>query len=125
MREFLPKPADEPLYWLMFGAGGMVASMVLPAILVIFIVAGLTGPDMNSGVLNFNQMSGVLGNWFLSVVLFGVVFMLCMYSLHRMYHSSHDFGFHSKIFWFAFYGAAAALSFICFGLQFLIYCKLF
>ena len=43
MRQFLPTRSDEPMYWLMFGAGGMVASMVLPAITVILIAAGLIG----------------------------------------------------------------------------------
>ena len=42
MRQFLPTRSDEPMYWLMFGAGGMVAAIVLPAIMVVLIAAGLT-----------------------------------------------------------------------------------
>ncbi|MGN0908674.1 MAG: fumarate reductase subunit FrdD, partial [Succinivibrio sp.] len=99
MRQILPTRSDEPIYWLMFGTGGMVAAWILPAILVVFIVAGICPPDADAGLLSFSQVSGILGNWFLALVLFGVVFILSFYSLHRMYHSTHDFNLHSKIFW--------------------------
>ncbi|MBO6257888.1 MAG: fumarate reductase subunit D [Succinivibrio sp.] len=125
MRQFLPSRSDEPIYWLMFGAGGMVAAIALPSLLVLLIVAGLTAPDLTSGMLNFSQISGLLGNWFLSLILFGIVFLLCFYSLHRIHHSSHDFGIHSKITFFMCYGLAAALAFGALALQILIYCKLF
>ncbi len=125
MRQFLPTRSDEPIYWLMFGAGGMVAGIVLPSILVIMIVAGLTTDSASAGLLCYEQFQLVLSNWFLALCLFGVIFLLCFYSLHRMYHSSHDFGFHSKAFWYAGYGAAAALAFITLGLQLLIYVSLF
>lgn len=123
-KKFLPSRSDEPMYWLMFGAGGMVASIVLPSIMVILIIAGIQG-DVNDGLLNFDQVSGLFGNWFLSICLFGIVFLLSFYALHRMHHSSHDFGIHSKITWYIAYGTAAVLSFVCLGLQFLDYCKLF
>ena len=128
MRQFLPTRSDEPMYWLMFGAGGMVASMVLPAIMVLLIVAGFTGftgGDLNNSVLSLGQVTSVFGNWFLSLVVFGIVFLLSFYALHRMHHSSHDFGIHSKLTWYIAYGAAAAVSFISLGLQLLIYVKLF
>ena len=124
-KKFLPSRSDEPMYWLMFGAGGMVAAIVLPSILVVMIVAGLTGAELTSGMLNYEQISGLFGNWFLSICLFGIVFLLSFYALHRMHHSSHDFGIHSKATWYIAYGAAAVISFVSLGLQFLDYCKLF
>ncbi|MBQ8478609.1 MAG: hypothetical protein IJ505_08980, partial [Succinivibrio sp.] len=64
MRQFLPTRSDEPMYWLMFGAGGMVASMVLPAIMVVLIAAGLTSGDLQNGFLNLGQVYGIFSNWF-------------------------------------------------------------
>ena len=125
MRPILPTRSDEPIYWLMFGTGGMVAAWVLPAVLVVFILAGISSPDVTTGLLSFEQVKGILGHLFLALVLFGIVFILSFYSLHRMYHSTHDFKLHSKIFWYICYGGAAALSFIVLGLQLLIYVKLF
>ena len=125
MRQFLPTRSDEPMYWLLFGAGGMVASMVLPAIMVVLIAAGYTSDDLNSGFLNLNQVHNIFSNWLLRLIVFGVVFLLSFYALHRMHHSSHDFGIHSKLTWYIAYGLAAAVSFISLGLQLLMYVKYF
>lgn len=125
MRQFLPTRSDEPMYWLLFGAGGMVASMVLPAIMVVLIAAGYTSDDLNSGVLNLNQVHNIFSNWLLSLIVFGVVFLLSFYALHRMHHSSHDFGIHSKLTWYIAYGLAATVSFVSLGLQLLMYVKYF
>lgn len=125
MRQFLPTRSDEPMYWLLFGAGGMVASMVLPGIMVVLIAAGYTSDDLNSGFLNLNQVHNIFSNWLLSLIVFGVVFLLSFYALHRMHHSSHDFGIHSKLTWYIAYGLAAAVSFVSLGLQLLMYVKYF
>ena len=87
MRQFLPTRSDEPMYWLMFGAGGMVAAIVLPAIMVVLIAAGLTSSDLQHCVLNLGQVYSIFSNWFLSLCVFGVVFLLSFYALHRMHHS--------------------------------------
>ena len=125
MRQFLPTRSDEPMYWLMFGAGGMVASMVLPAIMVVLIAAGLTSGDLQNGFLNLGQVYGIFSNWFLSLCVFGVIFLLSFYALHRMHHSSHDFGIHSKLTCYIEYGSASSISFISLGLQLLMYVKFF
>ena len=55
--------SDEPIYWLLFGAGGMAVAMALPAVLVVLIVAGITSPDVSSGVLSFAHAKSILGCW--------------------------------------------------------------
>ena len=125
MRQFLPTRSDEPMYWLMFGAGGMVAAIVLPAIMVVLIAAGITSGDIQNCVLNPGQIADIFGNWFLTLCVWGVGFVLSFYALHRLHHSSHDFGIHSKLTWYIAYGTAAAISFVSLGLQLLIYTNLF
>lgn len=118
--------ADEPIFWLLFGAGGMVVGMVLPSILILLLVAGFTTPDLNEGLLSYAHVKGMLGNWFISLCIFGVLTLCAWHCLHRIYHTLHDLKCPAhKLSWFVLYGAAAALTFIAFALQFLIYCKLF
>lgn len=121
-----PVRSDEPIFWLLFGAGGMTVAIVLPAILIILLAAGLTQSDINSGLLNFEQVKGILGNWFVALVLFGVIATVFVHAFHRLYHGLHDLGIHTtKLHWFVFYGAAAATAFITLGLQLVAYFKLF
>ena len=118
--------SDEPIYWLLFGAGGMAVAMALPAVLVVLIVAGITSPDVSSGVLSFAHAKSILGCWIPALVLFGTIALVLWHAFHRIYHSLHDLTIRvTKLHWFVLYGGAAAFTFICFALQFVIYCKLF
>lgn len=120
-----PARSDEPIYWLLFGTGGMTVAIVLPAILIILLAAGLSNPDINSGLLNFEQVKGMLGNWFVTAVLFGVLSTVYWHCFHRIYHTLHDLGIHvTKLHFFLFYGLAAACTFIALALQFAVYVKL-
>ena len=120
-----PARSDEPIFWLLFGTGGMTVAIVLPAILIVLLAAGLSSPDMTSGLLNFEQVKGMLGNWFVSLIIFGVIATVFFHAFHRIFHTLHDLKLHyTKLFWFALYGGAAALTFITFGVQFAVYCKL-
>lgn len=121
----LPARADEPIFWLLFGTGGMTVAIILPALLIIMLAAGLTSPDLNSGLLNFEQVKGMLGNWLVTLILFGINATVFFHAFHRIYHTLHDVGIHTtKLHWFVMYGGAAACTFISFALQLAIWAKL-
>lgn len=120
-----PVRSDEPIFWLLFGAGGMTVAMVLPAVLIILLAAGVSSPDLTSGLLNFEQAQGILGNWFVNLVLFGVQATVFFHAFHRLYHSLHDVGIHTtKLHHYVFYGAAMACTFSAMALQLAAYFKL-
>lgn len=120
-----PARSDEPIFWLLFGTGGMTVGIVLPAIIIVMLAAGFSNPDLNSGLMNFCQMKALLGNWFAALIIFGILATVFWHAFHRIFHTLHDLGVHAtKLWWFILYGGAAAFTFITFALQFAIYCKL-
>lgn len=124
-KQHLPQRCDEPIFWLLFGTGGMTVGIILPAIIILLLAAGISSPDINSGLLNFEQVKGFLGNWFVSLIIFGVLATVFWHAFHRIYHTLHDLGVHvTKLHWFLFYGLAAACTFFTFGIQFAVWAKL-
>ncbi|MCK0514391.1 fumarate reductase subunit D [Anaerobiospirillum sp. NML120448] len=119
-----PVRSDEPIFWLLFGAGGMAVAMALPAILIILLAAGVSGPDLTSGLLNFEQAKAIFGNWFANLVLFTILGGVFFHSFHRLYHALHDVGIHTtKLHHYVFYGAACACTFGALALQLAAYFK--
>lgn len=121
-----PHISDEPVFWLLFGAGGMAVAMALPSIIILFLYAGITQPDLNEGMLSFAHVRGMFGNWLVSILIFSVIAGVSIHAHHRIYHTLHDLSLPAtKLAWFAFYGAAGALAIFPLALQVLIYVKLF
>ena len=101
----MKKRSNAPIFWLLFGAGGMLSALFGTALVFLTgIAAPLAwpfGPDFMSypRVLAFSQ------NWFAKGLLFAVVMLFAWHAVHRIYHSLHDVGIHT--------GTAAKL--VCYG----------
>jgi fumarate reductase subunit D len=75
------KRSIEPLLWVLFSAGGVLAALLLPILLLLF------GVVIPLGWLNaptYKHLLGVLGHPIMRVLLF----LLCMLSL---FHFAHRF----------------------------------
>jgi fumarate reductase subunit D len=88
-----PKRSHEPIFWSLFGAGGVVAALVLPALVLI---TGLGWPLglMPESALSHARLSGVAGSAVGALALFGVIALTLWHAAHRIFHSLHDFGVH-------------------------------
>lgn len=74
---------DEPIYWGLFGAGGMAVALGLPIIIITTFFLGCEKP-----FLNFLYLT--LGNPFTSLVIIGVMILAVWHAMHRIYHTLHD-----------------------------------
>ena len=77
----MAKRSAEPLLWLLFSAGGVMAALFLPVLLLLF---GLAFPLGWLDPPNYYRLVAVLGHPVMRVVLF----LLCMLSL---FHFAHRF----------------------------------
>ena len=84
------KRSNKPIFWSLFGAGGMLSALVGPALIL---VTGIAAP-LGYVDLGYERMRGLAQNGLGKAALFLVISLFLFHGLHRMYHSLHDFGVH-------------------------------
>lgn len=99
------KRSDEPVFWGLFGFGGMVAAFALPALIICMLIAGFT-----DGKQCFHFVE-LLPHWWGAAALFIIIFGISFHSMHRLCHSAHDFGIRvNRLHQVLFYGFATLLT---------------
>ncbi len=73
---------DEPIYWGLFGAGGMAVAIFMPIIVLATLFLGC-----DKVLLNF---MGITFHWLTGLIFVGVMILAVWHALHRIYHTLHD-----------------------------------
>jgi fumarate reductase subunit D len=77
----------EPLMWSLFAAGGMVAALVLPALVfALWVAAPLGWIDPGSP----DRLAGLFLSPVARVVLFGVITLCIFHAAHRLRYALYD-----------------------------------
>ena len=81
----------EPLWWLLFGAGGFMAALVLPGLLL---VIGLAFPLgwFGEPAVTFHRMHILFGNPIGHFLLIAVISLVFWHSAHHLRHFALDLG---------------------------------
>ena len=77
----------EPLVWLMFSAGGVVAAVALPSLILLF---GLAFPLGWLDPPDHEHLLAVVGHPVTLVVLMGMFVLLLVHSAHRFRYTLYD-----------------------------------
>jgi fumarate reductase subunit D len=85
------KRSHAPVFWLLFGAGGLLCALLGPALVVVTGIAGPRGwlpgdPFAYARVLRFAQHGGA------RAFVFAVIALFAWHAMHRLLHSLHDVG---------------------------------
>lgn len=108
------KRSNEPIFWGLFGAGGMWSAIFAPVIIVVLLLL----PAFD-GVAGIKAYSVFYGN------IIGRLFMLAMIALplwcgmHRIHHCLHDLKIHSPVVKTVCYGVALLFSVLAIYLIFI------
>ena len=86
------KRSNQPIYWSLFGAGGMLAALIGPALVFITGIAGPSG--VLPGLMSYPNALAFARNGLGKLFLFLVVSLFLWHAAHRIYHSLHDLGVH-------------------------------
>lgn len=103
-----PKRSNEPVVWLLFGAGTTVSAMFFPVLVLIFgflLPFGLVSPE---NLVAFSQT--LIGK--LTILVF-LIFPMWG-AMHRIHHGLHDFKLHLPASGVIFYGLSTLYSVLVF-----------
>ena len=103
------KRSNAPIFWTLFGAGGMFAAMIGPMLVFITGIAVPLGFLLPHDSMSYPRMLALAQHWAGKAFLFLVIALFLWHGAHRIYHSLHDLGLRS--------GTAARLA--CYGLALL------
>jgi fumarate reductase subunit D len=99
------KRSNAPVFWLLFGAGGMLSALLGSALVIVTGLAAPAGWPFGADLLAYPRMLAFAQNWFAKGFLFVVISLFAWHAVHRIYHSLHDLGLRT--------GAAAKIA--CYG----------
>jgi len=99
------KRSNAPIFWLLFGAGGMLSALFGT---VLVLITGLLVPlgwGLPTDWMSYPRALAFAQNWLGKAFAFVVIALFAWHAVHRIFHSLHDVGLHA--------GTLAKL--ICYG----------
>ncbi|GHU28578.1 hypothetical protein AGMMS50256_11180 [Betaproteobacteria bacterium] len=104
------KRSNVPIFWLLFGAGGMMAALFGPVLVFITGIAVPLGLLLPKNTMSYENMLAFSQNFIGKGFIFAVIFLLSWHAAHRIFHELHGIGIHQ--------GAVAKL--LTYGVAFIV-----
>ncbi len=86
------KRSNKPIFWSLFGAGGMLSALVGPALVLLTGIALPLGLGFDPEGLSYARALGLLQNPLAGLALAAVISLFLFHGFHRLYHTLHDLG---------------------------------
>jgi len=102
------KRSNAPIFWALFGAGGMLSALVGAVLVFITGIAAPMGIGLPADALSYGNAMAFVQNWVGKLALFVVISLFLWHAAHRIFHTLHDLGIHA--------GLMARL--LCYGVAF-------
>lgn len=106
--------SNEPIFWSLFGGGGVLSALFGPMLVLILTVLVPLGILLPEETLSYSRVLAFVQWWPGKLAVFVVVWLFLFHAAHRFGFMLHDFGVpvgHAGK--MASYGAAAILSAVC------------
>ena len=102
------KRSHEPVFWMLFGAGGMLSALVGPVLIFITGIGVPLALLLPADTLDHAHVLALARHPLGKLGLLMVIGLFLFHGCHRMLHSLHDLGVHTGA-WarWCFYGFAA------------------
>jgi fumarate reductase subunit D len=107
------KRSDAPVFWMLFGAGGMLCALLGTALVFITGIAVPFGWPLAADAMSYPRMLALAQSVSGKAAIFVVIALFAWHAAHRIFHSLHDVGIHNgAVAKLACYGGAFAVTLI-------------
>jgi fumarate reductase subunit D len=103
------KRSNAPIFWALFGAGGMLSALLAPMLVFITGLAVPLGLLLSPDTMSYANMLAFARNFIGKGFIFAIIALFLWHAAHRIFHSLHDIGIHA--------GTGAKL--LCYGVAML------
>jgi len=84
--------SHEPVFWLLFGAGGTLSALVGPVLIFITGIAVPLGLLLPTDTLRYDRVLALVQHPLGKLALLMVIALFLFHGCHRLLHSLHDLG---------------------------------
>ena len=91
------KRSNSPIFWALFGAGGMLAALFGTMLVFITGIAVPFGWTLNPDLMSYTRMHAFAQNWIGKGFIFAIVALFAWHAVHRILCSLHDIGIHKGL----------------------------
>ncbi len=89
-----PKRSNKPIFWALFGGGGMLSALIGPALVLVTGLLVPLGLGFGPQSMNYEQVHALMTSPLLKLALVVVISLFLFHGFHRLYHTLHDLGVH-------------------------------
>jgi succinate dehydrogenase subunit D len=89
------KRSHEPIFWSLFGAGGVLSALLAPILILITGIIAPIGLWMPPEALDHARVLGFAQHGFGKLIILAVISLFLFHAAHRIYHGLHDIGVHA------------------------------
>ena len=100
--------SKQPIFWLLFGAGGMLSALIGWMLVFITGIALPLGIFFAPDAFSYDNALAFHRHWAGKAFTFAVISLFLWHGAHRIFHSLHDVGVK----------ATAASAWVCYGVAF-------
>jgi fumarate reductase subunit D len=90
-----PPRSHAPIFWGLFGAGGMLSALLGPMLVLITGVLVPLGLLLPADFMSYPRMLAFAQNGLGKAFLFFVISLFAWHAAHRIFYSLHDVGVHA------------------------------
>jgi fumarate reductase subunit D len=86
------KRSNAPIFWLLFGAGGVLSALFGTALVAITGLLVPLGWGLPADWMSYPRTLAFAQHWLGKAFLFAVIMLFAWHAVHRIYKSLHDIG---------------------------------